>query len=327
MSNDLEYWEQVNKIATAINVLKEKEAIIKDLSSKEINLIANITKLESDKKALETENLKIFKSTEALNNRDVSEIENKKAFYEAKEEELKTKEEELKTKEWEILEMINKGKILNQENLKLEAKNKQLSDEAESKVKEAAYLKSSREWELKAIEEAQTKLNIERKHLETLKNEIQKQSAENTEILKEVNRSKADIQNQFDELHKFKQDNEILRNNAQRDINSSDYLLWVLRNMVMVFRQELTRFIQINGSQVRIAELTNEHRQIIIDDLKKQIAENSETVIEVKAEEPIEVKEDYSLLTKAQIISKLTEFGIEFNPNSLKSDLIALLPE
>jgi hypothetical protein len=41
--------------------------------------------------------------------------------------------------------MINKGKILNQENLKLEAKNKQLSDEAESKVKEAAYLKSSRE--------------------------------------------------------------------------------------------------------------------------------------------------------------------------------------
>jgi hypothetical protein len=97
--------------------------------------------------------------------------------------------------------------------------------------------------------------------------------------------------------------------------------------MVMVFRQELTRFIQINGSQVRIAELTNEHRQIIIDDLKKQIAENSETVIEVKAEEPIEVKEDYSLLTKAQIISKLTEFGIEFNPNSLKADLIALLPE
>jgi hypothetical protein len=327
MSNDLEYWEQVNKIATAINVLKEKEAIIKDLSSKEINLIANITKLESDKKALETENLKIFKSTEALNNRDVSEIENKKAFYEAKEEELKTKEEELKTKEWEILEMINKGKILNQENLKLEAKNKQLSDEAESKVKEAAYLKSSREWELKAIEEAQTKLNIERKHLETLKNEIQKQSAENSEILKEINRSKADIQNQFDELHKMKQDNEILRNNAQRDINSSDYLLWVLRNMIQVFRQELTRFIQINGSQVRIAEFTNEHRQIIIDDLKKQIAENSETVIEVKAEEPIEVKEDYSLLTKAQIISKLTEFGIEHNPNSLKSDLIALLPE
>jgi hypothetical protein len=97
--------------------------------------------------------------------------------------------------------------------------------------------------------------------------------------------------------------------------------------MIQVFRQELTRFIQINGSQVRIAEFTNEHRQIIIDDLKKQIAENSETVIEVKAEEPIEVKEDYSLLTKAQIISKLTEFGIEHNPNSLKSDLIALLPE
>jgi hypothetical protein len=41
--------------------------------------------------------------------------------------------------------MLDKNNVLNQENLNLEAKNKQLSDEAESKVKEAAYLKSSRE--------------------------------------------------------------------------------------------------------------------------------------------------------------------------------------
>jgi DNA repair exonuclease SbcCD ATPase subunit len=327
MSTDLEYWEQVKKIATAINVLKEKEALISELSNLEKELKASITKLKSDKIALESENLKIFQSTEALNKRDTSEIENKKAFYDSKEAEIKAKEEELKTKQEEINIILNKSTILNQENLNLEARNKQLSNEAESKVKEATYLKSQRESELAAIEEAQAKLNKDKFHLETLKNEIQKQSAENNEILKEVNRSKADIQNQFDELHKFKQDNEILRNNAQRDINSSDYLLWVLRNMIWVFRQELTRFIQINGSQVRIADFTNEHRQIIIDDLKKQIAENPETIVEVKEEEVVEIKEDYSLLTKSQIISKLTELWIEHNSNSLKTDLIALLPQ
>jgi len=189
------------------------------------------------------------------------------------------------------IEKDNVEKI-KRDNLEALETSKQLDSEIESKTNEAKRLSQARKDELGFIEEATQAQQIEIKRNERLKEEIETLSKANRKTLDRIKEAQSDASAGQEIMQAERASLELLRNNANQIIASSEYAKNMASNLITVFRQTLHQYIQINGSAIQIPNLTPEIKKFIAETLLSEIweviAKAPETVKTVEKVEEIE---------------------------------------
>lgn len=263
----------INQIAEANIQIRDKDATISALSSTLEKLQADITTLETNKKNLEAENNKIFgenssgrKRFEERERDSMDHMTGEREKFEQEKQEIQKERETIQT-EREALE-ATKNDI---ERLKIDIENERatlLALETESK-----RLSSGRALELEALEKEKEGIIQEGKKTKITKNQIEKEAEENRLILERIKEAQAGAEETFANIQKERQENERLKTIAQSEVASADFIKNEAYRLVMVFRQALHTFVQVNGTTVRIVDLTDEDMKFVARDILEQVAE------------------------------------------------------
>lgn len=211
--------------------------------------------------------------------------------------------------------------------------NEKVSAELESKILEAKRLSSGREGTLESIRVEKAEVDTERKKTEILKEETTKIMEENKVILEKIEESRSGAEETFEAIRQERAENERIKAIAQAEVGSADFIKNEAHRLVMVFRQALQTFISVNGSTVRIPDLTPEDMKFVAKDIISQIPDFDffAEFPEHFADKVISKKEgevDYNEFTKSQLAIEAREkYGIELSADLKKDEMIASIME
>lgn len=261
----------INEIAEANNQIRAKAVVIEDLEKKEATLKTAIETLELNKVNLEKENLQ--KMNEG---KDIG----------VRKEELMQAASENMANETEALEKLRAEVALEKENLekekaeveagKAEAERVRLDNEKanadlESKILEAKRLSGNREGQLIDLQNERQAIETEAKRTEILKKETTEITEENRVILEKIEKARAEAEVTFEAIRKEREENERIKNIAQAEVGSADFIKNEAYRLLMIFRQALHTFLSVNGHTVRIPDLTESDLKFVAKDLINQI--------------------------------------------------------
>lgn len=312
----------INQIAEANNQIREKETTIGTLSAKEADLQKSVAALEANKRNLEEENNKKYNEGKDIGVR--------------KEELMQVAQENIQ-KETEALEALRveistERETLEKEKAEVEAgraeadririDNEKVSAELESKILEAKRLSSGRDGTLEAIKTERAEVDTERKKTQILKDETTQIMEENKTILEKIEESRAGAEETFEAIRQERAENERIKAIAQAEVGSADFIKNEAHRLVMVFRQALHTFISVNGSTVRIPDLTPEDLKFVAKDIISQIpdfdffAEFPEHFADkVVPESTAPTEANWEKMTKPQLAEQAKNlFNIDLDP-------------
>lgn len=260
----------INKIAEANNQIRAKEASIGELASKESELKIAIEALEKNKVNLEKENFEKYEQINAAEAR-------KKEQTEAASENIASEHEDLETERASIIverEALQKEKeeveAMRSEAERLRVENEQISGELASKELESKRFTDSRDDQLAAIEAERVALETEKTKTAQMKEETEKLVLENQEILARIKEAQDTAQVTFDLISKERAENERIKTIAQQEVSSADFIKNEAYRMTMIFRQALHTYLSVNGTEVRIPDLKEEHMIFVAKELIAQ---------------------------------------------------------
>lgn len=101
---------------------------------------------------------------------------------------------------------------------------------------------------------------------------------------------------------------EAIKTTAQQEQEAANFIKNEAYKVTMIMRQALHTFVQVNGTEVRIAEITDAHRLIIIKDLLAQ------------CETPIEIQELFTLEQVKEAYEALSVTPVEGEENKIVSE-------
>lgn len=169
---------------------------------------------------------------------------------------------------------------------RLSEENKQAQAEVDSKTIEAKRLSEGRKQQIEAATAEREANEAACKHLEILKGEVEKEKEEKQQILNRIEEANKSTQERSDELIKQHQDAENMKRIAQQEQEAANFIKNESYKLTMIMRQALHTFVQMNGTEVRVKEITDEHRTLIIRDMLTQY-ENPISAIEIFSPEKI----------------------------------------
>lgn len=199
------------------------------------------------------------------------------------------------------LEDLRKAEDIYSEAAVLNSKNEALKEMMYSK--ETALIVLSREMKLETerLQKLENSVTEEKYQLEVLRKNIQLEFMENQKKHARIQESLEDAQNISDDIQKQRQDLETKISTARSELSSLDYKVWEEKQLIILLRQALHTFCQINGTAIKIPELTDDHRWLIIDFLKSEI-----TPIPVKSTanpDQITAEEEQEEVIKEELIA------------------------
>jgi hypothetical protein len=153
---------------------------------------------------------------------------------------------------------------------RLVEENKQVQAEVDSKTLEVKRLSEGRAKQIEDVKVEREANEAACKHLEILKGEVEKEKAEKEQILARIEEANKSTQERSDELIKQHQDAENMKRIAQQEQEAANFIKNESYKLTMIMRQALHTFVQMNGTEVRVKDITDEHRTLIIRDMLSQ---------------------------------------------------------
>lgn len=174
-----------------------------------------------------------------------------------------------------------------------EEKNASPREENDRLISENANLQAqleSREKEIKKLnfllKEDQENLDRTKKDLEVLvlKNEwilkgIEIETEKNKEVLEKIEEATKIARSESDSHFEKTQELIKLNNNIQASSSTADYIYNRARGLIELFRVELIKYIQMNGVDIKIDNLTDEDREIVAKTICPNLAKDFETKV------------------------------------------------
>lgn len=149
--------------------------------------------------------------------------------------------------------------------------NEKANADLESKVLEAKRLSGNREGQLIDLQNERQAIETEAKRTEILKKETTAVTEENRKILEKIEEARTQAEETFEAIRKEREENERIKNIAQAEVGSADFIKNEAYRLLMIFRQALGTFLSVNGHIVRIPDLKEADLKFIIKDLVAQI--------------------------------------------------------
>lgn len=328
----------INEIAEANNQIRAKAANIEELAAKEEELKTSIESLEKNKVNLEKENFEKFQQIQEAEAR-------KKEQSEAASENIASEHENLEKERAEITaerEALQKEReeveALRNEAERLRVENEQTSGELASKELESKRFTESRDDQLAAIEAERVALETEKKKTAQMKEETEKMVLENQTILERIKEAQDNSQVTFDLISKERAENERIKTIAQQEVASADFIKNEAYRMTMIFRQALHTYLSVNGTEVRIPELTEAHMVFVAKELIAQCP-SFDPKVELPQFFPEEDKDstndtittapatpNWDKMTKAKLVEEGKKlFGIDLDIEKTQKELVSEL--
>jgi len=251
------------------------------LSSREIEIAtkeAQLAELVSRTKQVQDEFTETFKKNQKMNSQVTSTVTDAEA---TKQSALASVSAALATLETERAQMAIDRVAIAQEREEaygilqitstLSAEINSKKDELKAREIEATTMSNARKGEIKAIEDNIAQQETEKLHLEAMRDEATKATDESRLVLEEINKARAGSEILMNDINAAREKAEDRRIAAQSEISSASYALDMAKNMMLVFRQALNTYIQLNGQAIQIPEITDEHRIFIVKDMLSQM--------------------------------------------------------
>lgn len=322
----------INQIAEANNQIRAKESTLESLAAKESDLQKSVAALEANKKNLEEENNKKFMEGKDIGAR-------KEELMQVASENIKAETEKLEALRVEI---AAEQEALAKERAEVEAgraeaerirlDNERVSAELESKIAEAKRLSSGREDKLEAIRLERAEVDTELKKTQLLKDETTAEAERNKEILEKIEQAQKDASETFDTVRAERAEIERIKAIAQAEVGSADFIKNEAHRLVMIFRQALQTYISVNGTTVKISDLTQEDLKFVAKDLISQIpdfdffAEFPEAFADKDTSGTAQTEVNWEKMTKPQLVIEGREkFGLEMSMDLTQKDMVATL--
>lgn len=167
----------------------------------------------------------------------------------------------------------------------LEQKIEKAKSELQAREKEISEHWYERNNAIASIKEETKVIETERIRLEKMRDEASAKAAEYRKILWKIDQANKEQEKNMEEFKRLRDEAEDRRVAAQAEISSASYMSDIAKHLIFCFRQELVRYIQISGQEVKIQSLTDEHRRFIANDLLSQCSEMTPTSVTVSEEE------------------------------------------
>lgn len=329
----------INEIAEANNQIRAKAASIEELAAKEAELKTSIEALEKNKVNLEKENFEKFEQINAAEARKKEQTEAASENIASEHENLETERAAIAAERAELQKEKDEVEAMRSEAERLRVANEQTSGELESKILESKRFTDSRDDQIAAIEAERVALETEKTKTAQMKEETERQVLENQEILARIKEAQDTAQVTFDLISKERAENERIKTIAQQEVSSADFIKNEAYRMTMIFRQALHTYLSVNGTEVRIPELTDEHRIFVAKELIAQSPSfDIKTVFpeyfpqEVVSEEKTEEEStapatpNWYKMSKAKLVEEgKTLFNIDLDIGKTQKELIAEL--
>lgn len=215
---------------------------------------------------------------------------------------------------------------------RIRLENEKVSAELESKIVEAKRLSGGREASLEAIKLEKAAVDTELKKTQLLKDETTAEAERNREILEKIEEAQKSAAETFDTVRAEREENERIKAIAQAEVGSADFIKNEAHRLVMIFRQALQTYISVNGSTIKIPELTIEDLKFVAKDLISQIpdfdffAEFPEAFADKDTSGTAPTEVNWDKLTKPQLVIEGREkFGLEMSMELTQKDMVATL--
>lgn len=260
----------INEIAEANNQIRAKAANIEELAAKEAELKTSIESLEKNKANLEKENFEKFQQIQEAEARKKEQSEAASENIASEHENIEKERAEITAERAALQKEREEVEALRNEAERLRVENEQTSGELASKELESKRFTDSRDEQLAAIEAERVALETEKKKTEQMKEETEKMVLENQTILERIKEAQDNSQVTFDLISKERAENERIKTIAQQEVASADFIKNEAYRMTMIFRQALHTYLSVNGTEVRIPELTEAHMVFVAKELIAQ---------------------------------------------------------
>lgn len=258
------------QLAEAQNVIREKEGISADLTTKITLLKAEVERYEVAKAEVSKEVAGLANELETTKKAIATQSTSLNESFDAREAKLKDKEAEIELREEEHKAKIIEISQRNAESNRLAEENAKVQADIDSKLLAVKGLKANRDNELATLEATRTSTIIEQNKLEVLRTTVQNETEEKRQILIRIQESEKNATDMHEIVTKERQALELLKGTVAHESASADYNLGMARNLTACFRQALHTYAQIAGTGIQIPELTEEHKIWIAKDLLAQ---------------------------------------------------------
>lgn len=153
----------------------------------------------------------------------------------------------------------------------MKEENEKVQADIDSKLAEAQHLSSQRKSEIAALEEKRKEAEMATLRMETQRSDITEESNRvNTESVK-LKESRDDAETLHNSIQEERRKLEQDKLDARTENNSAEYNKNMAKLLTEAFRQELHRYVQITGTEIKIPELTDAHKVWLAEDLMKQV--------------------------------------------------------
>lgn len=272
-ATETDYTQAVLKIADANNLIKEKTNRVAELEEKEAIVASELKRNEVSRDEVAQEVQKLVNKLETLK-KNVAEVEaHENADISARSAEVSARELAVKERE-DALQDLN----ISIERSRAEAEtiieeNRKAQADVDSKLSEAQHLSDARKSEIAELKAAKEEAERAASKLEVQRGEVAAASAEYTALLSKVKESEENARALHDSIQKDREDAQKKINEARTENASAEYNKGLATQLTASFRQALHTYVQLNGTEIKIPELTNEMKEWIAKDLIKQISE------------------------------------------------------
>lgn len=269
----LEYIKQNEELKKELSDLK---SVVKSTEA----LRATSDKLRKEQEEMYNNSIKNIESTKASVDSAKAQkdaitetVEKERAEIEAEREAIKSEREALEAEKVAFESAKNEQELV-------QAKITEQKEELEARNIELSEKSGQRNTQIREAKEAVASMKTESAQLEAMRNEATAKSEESRLLLEKIEQSNADAEITMKNLIKARDEAEDRRLAAQSEISSASYASDMSKHLTMVFRQELARYIQIGGQEIKIPELTDEHRKFIASQLLSECVEATEGATE-----------------------------------------------
>ena len=283
----------IEVIAEANNIIKAKDASIKELEEREAVLKDSIAALETNKANLERENSKIYGDNKDAEARKISQGKEAEENMRKLHDKIQAEREALQIERAEAEKVKAEAERAKAEAERIAGENKQAQAELDSKVLETKRLSENRKQQIDSAKAEKEANEAACRRLEILKAEVEKEKIEKENQAERIELANKEAQEIYDRVHDERVKAEAIKTTAQQEQEAANFIKNEAYKVTMIMRQALHTFVQVNGTDVRVPEITDAHRLIMIRDFLAQC----ETPIEVSALfTPEQIKSAYEVL-------------------------------
>lgn len=311
----------IEAIAEANNIIKAKDASIKELETREAVLKDSIAALETNKANLERENSKIYGDNKDAEARKISQGKEAEENMKKLHDEIQAEREALKIEREEAEKVKAEAERAKSEAERIAEENKQAQAEVDSKVLETKRLSENRKQQIEDAKAEKEANETACRRLEILKGEVEKEKIEKENQAERIELANKEAQEIYDRVHDERVKAEAIKATAQQEQEAANFIKNEAYKVTMIMRQALHTFVQVNGTEVRVPEITDAHRLIIIRDFLAQC----ENPIEVSALfTPEQIKSAYEVLfltpvegtvEETKLVTEEKKVEVETDPN------------